>query len=158
VARVQGQQWKLPSSCGKLTLTSPSWGLSCNPSLSSVPLRRGCAPSVTLLTRNCKRLKAGRFFKLIRRVDNDLQPNRNLPIEFAPSNGANDVRFFRREGHLFVGRPFDIVFILEGSNAAASSHQRGHLPVGADGLKGLLGMVARFGFLSSCTPDGQSVA
>jgi hypothetical protein len=99
--------------------------------------------------------QSGRFFKLIRRVDNDLQPNRNLPIEFAPSNGANDVRFFRREGHLFVGRPFDLVFIFEGNNAAASSHQRGHLPVGADGLKGLSGMVARFGCLFSCTPMGK---
>jgi hypothetical protein len=99
--------------------------------------------------------QSGRFFKLIRRVDNDLQPNRNLPIEFAPSNGANDVRFFRREGHLFVGRPFDLVFIFEGNNAAASSHQRGHLPVRADGLKGLSGMVARFGCLFSCTPMGK---
>jgi len=98
--------------------------------------------------------QSGRFFKLIRRVNSDLQPNRNLPIEFAPSNGANDVRFFQREEH-FVRRPFDLVFLLEGSNASASSHQRGHLPVGADGLKGLSGMVARFGCLFSCTPMGK---
>jgi hypothetical protein len=97
--------------------------------------------------------QSGRFFKLIRRVNSDLQPNRNGLPE-SPSNGANDVRFFQREEH-FVRRPFDLVFLLEGSNASASSHQRGHLPVGADGLKGLSGMVARFGCLFSCTPMGK---